>query len=186
MRIDGRRAMHRRASGFSLLEVMLVMLLIAAMSVLAAAAVTGGFAGMRVRAEAKQIAAQLRYTRAQAISTGQSQKFLIDPAAHTWLAPNNRKGDVAKAFGVSFYGAREVQPMRGVGAIQFFPERRNRLRAQCGRRRRHIDQITGVRDDGVNSRFLDAPAKAGHFIGGNLPRPPLAGGLGEDLQRLAA
>src|SRR6478672_5768767 len=122
MRIDGRRAMHRRASGFSLLEVMLVMMLIAAMSVLAAAAVTGGFAGMRVRAEAKQIAAQLRYTRAQAISTGQSQKFLIDPAAHTWLAPNNRKGDVAKAFGVSFYGAREVQPMRGVGAIQFFPD----------------------------------------------------------------
>jgi len=114
--------MHRRASGFSLLEVMLVMLLIAAMSVLAAAAVTGGFAGMRVRAEAKQIAAQLRYTRAQAISTGQSQRFLIDPAAHTWLAPNDRKGQVGKAFGIYFYGAREVQPMRGVGAIQFFSD----------------------------------------------------------------
>jgi prepilin-type N-terminal cleavage/methylation domain-containing protein len=92
MRIDGRRAMHRRASGFSLLEVMLVMLLIAAMSVLAAAAVTGGFAGMRMRAEAKEIAAQLRYTRAQAISTGQSQKFLIDPAAHTWLGAEQPQG----------------------------------------------------------------------------------------------
>jgi general secretion pathway protein H len=122
MPLPGRRAVHRRASGFSLLEVLLVMMLIAAMSILAAAAVTGGFAGMRLRAEAKEIAAQLRYTRAQAISTGQAQRFLIDPAAHTWLAPDNRKGEIQKTFGVAFYGAREVQPMRGVGAIQFFPD----------------------------------------------------------------
>ena len=120
--------MHRRASGasshagFSLLEVLLVMLLIAAASVLAAAVVTGGFAGMRLRAEAKEIAAQLRYTRAQAISTGRSQRFLIDPAAHTWLAPNDRKGDIGETFGVAFFGAREVQPMRGVGSILFFPD----------------------------------------------------------------
>ena len=98
------------------------MLLIAAASVLAAAVVTGGFAGMRLRAEAKEIAAQLRYTRAQAISTGRSQRFLIDPAAHTWLAPNDRKGDIGETFGVAFFGAREVQPMRGVGSILFFPD----------------------------------------------------------------
>ena len=114
--------MHRRASGFSLLEVMLVMLLIAAMSVLAAAAVTGGFAGMRVRAEAKEIAAQLRYTRAQAISTGQSQKFLIDPAAHTWRAPNDRAGTIDKKFGITFTGAREVKPANGIGGIVFFSD----------------------------------------------------------------
>lgn len=120
--------MHRRASGvsshagFSLLEVLLVMLLIAAASVLAAAVVTGGFAGMRLRAEAKEIAAQLRYTRAHAIATGRPQRFLIDPAAHTWLAPNDRRGDVPEKFGITFTGARETQPMRGVGAILFFPD----------------------------------------------------------------
>lgn len=120
--------MHRRASGasshagFTLLEVLLVMLLIASASVLAAAVVTGGFEGMRLRSDAKEIAAQLRYTRAQAISTGRAQRFLIDPAAHTWLAPNDRKGDVGETFGIAFFGAREVQPMRGVGAILFFPD----------------------------------------------------------------
>ena len=128
MHPTGRRALHRRASGasshagFTLLEVLLVMLLIAAASVLAAAVVTGGFEGMRLRADAKEIAAQLRYTRAQAISTGRAQRFLIDPAAHTWLAPNDRKGDIGESFGVAFFGAREVQPMRGVGAIMFFPD----------------------------------------------------------------
>ena len=108
--------------GFTLLEVLMVLVLIAAASALAAAAITGGFSGMQLRADAKEIAAQLRYTRAQAISTGRVQRFLIDPAAHTWLAPGNRKGDIGESFGVAFFGAREVQPMRGVGAIVFFAD----------------------------------------------------------------
>ena len=122
MHPTGRRAMHRRASGFTLVEVLLVMMLVAALSVFAAAVVTGGFAGMRLRADAKEIAAQLRYTRAQAISTGRVQRFFIDPAAHTWLAPDDRKGEIGKKIGVTFTGAREVQPMRGVGAIVFFAD----------------------------------------------------------------
>ena len=73
---------------------LLVVALIAAISVLAA-----GGDERRLRtacscaADAKEIAAQLRYTRAQAIATGQPQRFTIDPAAHTWTAPNDRDGD---------------------------------------------------------------------------------------------
>jgi len=122
MHPTGRRAMHRRASGFTLLEILLVMLLIAAVSLLAAAAVSGGFAGMRLSSDAKEIAAQLRYTRAQAIATGQEQKFVIDPEAHAWSAPGDRTGKIPAQFGVVFIGAREVQPMRGQGAILFFPD----------------------------------------------------------------
>ena len=108
--------------GFTLLEVLMVLLLIAAASALAAAAITGGFSGMRLRADAKEIAAQLRYTRAQAISTGEPQRFVIDPAAHTWVAPDDRAGTVDKKFGITFTGARQVQPTRGIGAILFFPD----------------------------------------------------------------
>lgn len=113
---------RRRASGVSLLEMLLVVALIAAASVLAAAAFSGGVGGMQLRASAKEIAAQLRYTRTQAISTGAPQKFVIDPQAHTWQAPNGRSGEIPPDLGVVFIGARQLQPSPGEGAIMFFAD----------------------------------------------------------------
>ncbi|HJW46702.1 MAG TPA: GspH/FimT family pseudopilin [Lysobacter sp.] len=114
--------MQRTARGVSLLEMLLVLALLAGVSVLAAGAMTGGFAGMQLRSEAKQLVAQLRYTRSQAIATGQPQRFTIDPQAHTWTAPNNRHGKISEKLGIVFTGAREVQPRRGEGAIMFFAD----------------------------------------------------------------
>jgi general secretion pathway protein H len=114
--------MQHKTRGVSLLEMLLVIALLAAISVVAAGAMTGGFAGMQLRSEAKRITAQLRYTRTQAIATGQPQRFTIDPQAHTWTAPNNRRGDIPPKLGITFTGAREMQPRRGEGAIVFFPD----------------------------------------------------------------
>jgi len=114
--------MQRTVRGVSLLEMLLVIALLAAISVVAAGAMSGGFAGMQLRNEAKRITAQLRYTRTQAIATGQPQRFTIDPQARTWSAPNNRHGDIPQKLGITFTGAREVQPRRGEGAIMFFPD----------------------------------------------------------------
>ena len=111
-----------RARGVSLLEMLLVVALIAMASLLAAAAFTGGFAGMQLRSEAKEIAAQLRYTRTRAISSGQAQRFVIDPAARTWQAPDGRDGEIPDALEVRFVGARQVQPRDGEGAVVFFSD----------------------------------------------------------------
>ncbi|MFD0739091.1 GspH/FimT family pseudopilin [Lysobacter koreensis] len=116
-----RNARHGVA-GVSLLEMLLVIALIGATSVLAAAAFGGGFAGMQLRSNAREIAAQLRYTRTRALATGQPQRFTIDPAAHTWAAPNDHAGEIPAALGVTFTGARQVQPARGEGAIVFFAD----------------------------------------------------------------
>ena len=111
-----------RASGFSLLEMLLVLVLIAAATALAATAMTGGITGLRLRASAKEIAAQLRYTRAQALATGEAQRFVIDPRGHRWSAPRGHHGEVPRSLGIAFIGARETQPSRGEGAIVFFPD----------------------------------------------------------------
>lgn len=108
--------------GFSLLEVLLVVALLAIAGALVAGAVTGGFRGMELRGTAKEMAAHLRYTRARAISTGQPQVFALDLRSRTWTAPNGRKGEVPAGIAVEFTGAREVQPARDTGAIEFFPE----------------------------------------------------------------
>lgn len=110
------------ARGFTLLETLLVVALLAVAAALAAAAVTGGFRGMELRSTAKEMAAQLRYTRARAISTGQPQRFTVDPAAHTWTAPNGRDGEIPPRLSITFTGAREVEPAEGQGAVLFFPD----------------------------------------------------------------
>lgn len=115
-------AARRRAPGFTLIEVLVVLALIAAASALAAGVLTGGLAGMRLRSSAGTIASQLRYTRAQALATGEAQRFVIDPRAHRWTAPRGHHGDLPPTLGVAFIGARETQPSAGEGAIVFFPD----------------------------------------------------------------
>ena len=112
----------RAMRGFSLLEIVLVIAIIALASLLAAAALGGGIDGLRLRSAAKEVAAQLRYTRAQALATGEPQRFTIDPHAHTWSAPKQRHGTLPGQLGIVFTGAREVQPSRGEGAIVFFAD----------------------------------------------------------------
>ena len=105
-RKPGPSAMPRFVRGVSLLEMLLVVAIIAAASLLATAALSGGFDGLQLRSNAKEIAANLRYARAQAITTGKPQSFAIDPRAHVWQGANGRKGEIPKKLGIVFTGAR--------------------------------------------------------------------------------
>ena len=66
----------------------------------------------------KEIAAQLRYTRARAIATGQAQRFRIDPRAHQWEAAGDRRGAIDASLAVRFTGAREAQARGHVACDQ--------------------------------------------------------------------
>jgi general secretion pathway protein H len=110
-----------RARGVTLIEIVIVIVLIGVMSLLAAAAMNGGVKGMQLRSAAKEVASQLRFTRTRAIATGQTQRFVIDPAQHAWRAVD-RHGEIPDALRVTFTGARELQPSPGEGAILFFAD----------------------------------------------------------------
>lgn len=116
------RAARNGARGFSLIELVVVVALIAVLSALAAGAMGGGLKGLQLRSAAKDVAARLRFTRTRAIATAQPQRFVIDPAAHTWEAPDGRHGALPDTLRIAFTGARETQPARGQGAIVFFPD----------------------------------------------------------------
>jgi general secretion pathway protein H len=105
-----------------LIEILIVVTLIAAISALLIATVGGGMDGFRMRSAAKEIASELRHARAQAMAKGEVQKFTIDPAARQWSGAEGRAGELPKKLDVVFVGARELQPRRGEGAIVFFED----------------------------------------------------------------
>lgn len=109
-------------AGMSLLEMLLVIALVAASAGLAMMAMGGGREGQQMRSAVREISAQLRYTRTQAIVQGQMQQFRIDPAARRWQAPNGRHGQLPDSLQVRFTGAAQLQPAAGVGAIAFYPD----------------------------------------------------------------
>lgn len=138
----GYRGGPRAAGGVTLLEMLLVVAIIAAASLLAAAALSGGFAGIQLRSSAKEIAANLRYVRAQALAKGRPQKFVIDPRAHTWTAGEDRRGEIPRKLGIVFTGTRGLQPRAGEGAILFFPDGAStggRVQLQAGKAAWNVD-----------------------------------------------
>jgi general secretion pathway protein H len=112
----------KRQHGYTLIELLAVLVLVAAIVALGAATITRKLPGQRLQQSAKELVAQLRYTRAQAIATGQPQVFMIDANSREWRAGEKRSGTLSKDIAIVATGARNEQQRPGVAAVRFFPE----------------------------------------------------------------
>lgn len=112
----------QRQRGVSLIELIVVVVLIAAATALAASVMGVGLPGQQLRNASRELAAQLRYTRAQAIVTGRSQTFSVDARTREWQAPNRRHGQLPSEISLTATGARIEQTRPDIVAIRFFPE----------------------------------------------------------------
>lgn len=118
---------RRQPAGFTLIEMVVVLVIIAAATLLAMAAFGGGMRGMQLHSSAKQIAAQLRFARAVAISTGEPQDVVIDPRGRSWRGAKGRSGSLPGEGDVVFTGAGAAQfadaaDGDGKGVVRFFPD----------------------------------------------------------------
>ena len=111
-----------RQSGYTLVELIAVLVLVAAVVALGASVMSRKLPGQRLQQSAKELAAQLRFTRAQAIATGESQLFTLDAKSRAWRAGEKRSGQLAKDIEIVATGARNEQSKPGVAAVRFFPE----------------------------------------------------------------
>ncbi len=68
-----------RQRGFTFIEMMVVMLIIALAMGIAVPMVEGGFDSREVRRAARQIASTMHYCRGEALATGTPQELIIDP-----------------------------------------------------------------------------------------------------------
>ncbi len=113
---------RHRASGFTLIEILVVVSLVAGLTVILMMSMNGGMDGLRLRSEAKTIASELRRARSTAISTGTVQTFRIVPEDGRWSGAKGRSGEIRKPLRVSFTGVRQVQERDGEGVILFFED----------------------------------------------------------------
>jgi general secretion pathway protein H len=111
-----------RSRGFTLLEMVVVLVLIATVVGIGAAAMSRRLPGQQLRIAAKELAGQLRYTRAQAIATGKPQLFVLDARTREWHAGERRSGRLPGDFLIVATGARNEQQREGSVTVRFFPE----------------------------------------------------------------
>jgi general secretion pathway protein H len=111
-----------RARGFSLIELVVVISLIAGATALVAGLLNAGLPGQQLRGAARELAAQMRFARAQAIVTGEAQVLRLDADKHTWSAPRGRMGEIPDAIEIIAVGARDDAAGEGVATYRFFPD----------------------------------------------------------------
>ncbi len=116
------RLLRHRNRGFTLIELMVVMGLIALIMSFAAYAINKQLPGQQLRSSAKELAAELRFTKSQAMVTGEAQSFQINAKTREWKGPKNHSGVLPKSLEVIATTARIEQPEDDVAAIKFFPD----------------------------------------------------------------
>ena len=115
--------MHEsRASGFTLLEMLAVILLIGIATAAASVAVTHGLASARVRAASNELASALRETRAQAIVRSSEQYFEVNTRTNTYSDLGRPPVALPRGMRVDITSAAADAPNAWTGRIRFFPD----------------------------------------------------------------
>jgi general secretion pathway protein H len=131
-----------RANGFTLLEMLAVILLIGIAAAAVSISVTQGLASARVRAASSELAGALRAVRAQAIVRGQDQHLDVDTRANSYRNAKQQDVRLPKGMRVSITSAKEDQPNDHTGRIRFFPDGSStggRITLQSGKREWHVN-----------------------------------------------
>lgn len=132
----------RRQPGFTLLELLVVLVLLTAVTALAAPAFwkTGG---VEVEAAARNLAAGLRRARSQAIQRNTVQSLSVDVERKEFaLSFESRQRKLPEGIELALFTARSAIESESRGAIRFFPDGGStggRITVKRGSRRLHVD-----------------------------------------------
>jgi general secretion pathway protein H len=114
---------HRAAAGFTLIEMLVVLAILALVIALVPPLLSGGQAEAQFTAAAHEIAAGLRETRSLAIRTGRTEAFTLDLAAGTFRgAGADRAHHLPSGIRLSLLTASEDRIADDAGRIRFFAD----------------------------------------------------------------
>lgn len=118
----GRVGFGKPQRGFTLIEIVIVVLLFALVAALVAGVISGGLANARVRAASKDLVAALRYTRTQAVVQREAQVLLLDVEKRAYQAPDKDWVQLPEQMELSMLTAAQELVSDEVGRIRFFPD----------------------------------------------------------------
>ncbi|MBK6726181.1 MAG: GspH/FimT family pseudopilin [Xanthomonadales bacterium] len=112
----------RRQRGFSLVELVAVLMLIAIVAGTAALSISGSLAGAKIRAAVRDLTAALRQTRGLAIVKGEERSLEIDVEARTYQVPGKNPVQLPEELQMKLLTAATEQTGDSKGMIRFFPD----------------------------------------------------------------
>ena len=136
----------RRDRGFTLVELMVVMVIIALIMGLVATSMSRSVSGAEARAASRKLVASLRYTRARAIIDKKEQVFQIDTDNRSYQAPGRKQVNLPEGVEVTVTTARSEITSEDIAGIRFFPD--------GGSTGGHIELLVNEREYRVNVAWL--------------------------------
>ena len=112
----------RQSGGFTLVEVIVVMVILALVMGLVATSMARSISGAESRQAARKVVAALRYTRTQAILQKKDQVFTVDTEKRTYVAPGRKAIQLPEGIEILVTTARSEMTGENVGGIRFFPD----------------------------------------------------------------
>ncbi|UXI67789.1 GspH/FimT family pseudopilin [Tahibacter amnicola] len=138
---------HPRAqAGFSLLELIAVMVLIAIAVTVASLSVTRSLGSAKIHAVSRDLVAALRHTRGQAIVKGEQKTLDVDLEAMSYTAPGKEAVKFPDKVEIKLHTAQNELIAARAGRIRFYPDG-----SSTGG---HISVISGEREWRVNVGWL--------------------------------
>jgi general secretion pathway protein H len=140
----------RKSSGFTLVELMVVMVIIALVMGLVATSLSRSISGAEARAATRKVVASLRYTRARAVIDKTEQVFLVNTEERSYLAPGRKQVNLPEGVDVTITTARSELTSEDVAGIRFFPD--------GGSTGGHIELTVNDREYRINIAWLTGEA----------------------------
>ncbi|MDX2418309.1 MAG: GspH/FimT family pseudopilin [Xanthomonadales bacterium] len=113
---------HAKSKGFTLVELMVVLVIIALIMGMTATSLSRSVSSAEARAASRKLVASLRYTRARAIIDKAEQVFQVDIEKRSYKAPGRDEVSLPDGVDVTITTARSEVTSEAVSGIRFFPD----------------------------------------------------------------